>query len=182
VIYLNNPLTTPSGIIISMDNNNTFVDKLYELIDNYNKRLNWDEYFISIALLMSSRSSCERLHVGCILVKDNRILSCGYNGFLKKSPHISRVKDNHEQGTIHAEINSVAHCANTGISSNNATCYVTHYPCINCFKCLVSAGISQIIYLKDYHNDLLVQELALESGIKIQRYHNSFSVTNISEL
>ena len=156
-----------------MEDNKPFVDKLSDLIENHNKRLNWNEYFISIALLMSSRSSCDRLHVGCILVKNNRILSGGYNGFLQKSPHISRVKDNHEQGTIHAEINSVAHCANAGISSTNSTCYITHYPCINCFKCLVSAGIVEIIYLNDYKNDPLVSELALESGIKIQKFLSS---------
>lgn len=155
-----------------MEKHISFVDHLSDIIKTNNKRLNWNEYFISIALLMSSRSSCDRLHVGCILVKDNRILSGGYNGFLTNSPHISRVKDNHEQGTIHAEINSVAHCANAGISSNNATCYITHYPCINCFKCLVSAGILEIIYLNNYKNDILVQELALESGIKIKKYQD----------
>lgn len=150
--------------------NNSFIQNLSNIISEHNNRLNWDEYFISIALLISARSSCNRLHVGCILVKDNRILSAGYNGFLKQSPHISRVIDDHEQATIHAEINSVAHCAQSGISTNNSTCYITHFPCINCFKCLVSAGIKNIIYLHDYKNNQIVKELALESGVKINQF------------
>ena len=76
-----------------------------------NNKLNWDEYFISTALLISSRSSCERLKVGCVIVKDKRIISSGYNGHLPGEEHISIVRDNHEQATIH-ECNAIADCAN----------------------------------------------------------------------
>ena len=71
------------------------------------KRLSWDEYFSKIVKVTSERSPCERLKVGCILVKDNRIISQGYNGFLPKCPHVSIVRDNHEQATLHAEQNAI---------------------------------------------------------------------------
>ncbi len=116
-------------------------------------RLNWDEYFMKTALLISQRSPCERLHVGCVLVKNNRIISAGYNGFLPGAVHISIIKDNHEQATVHAEQNAIADCANRGVSTHNAVAYVTHYPCINCFKILVASGIKEIKYLNDYKND-----------------------------
>lgn len=117
------------------------------------KRIDWDDYFISTALLISCRSSCERLHVGCILVKNNRIISAGYNGFISGAPHNSIVVDNHEQATVHAEMNAVSDCAMRGVNTFGATAYITHYPCINCFKILISAGIKTIKYLHDYKND-----------------------------
>ena len=78
-----------------------FLRKIQNLTKQLNYRINWDEYFMSICLLTSVRSSCHRLHVGCLIVKDNRILSTGYNGFLAKHPHKSIVVNNHEQATVH---------------------------------------------------------------------------------
>lgn len=144
---------------------NTILDKLFD-----KKRLEWKTYFTYICLLASKRSNCERLKVGCILVKDNRIISTAYNGFLPNAPHISRVVDNHEQSTVHAEMNAIADCASRGISVKNATCYVTHFTCINCFKILAASNIKEIIYINDYKNNKLVNELALESGIKISKF------------
>ena len=74
-------------------------------------RLNWDDYFSQIVKLSAARSPCERLKVGCLLVKNNRIISQGYNGFLPNCPHKSIVRDNHEQATVHAEQNAIADCA-----------------------------------------------------------------------
>ena len=123
---------------------------------------------MSIAQLTSMRSPCNRLHVGCVLVKDKRVISCGYNGFLPGHPHVSRVRDNHEQSTVHAEQNCIADCAKRGITTNNATAYITHYPCINCLKILLASGITKIIYHKDYHNDPLCKEIVNENGDKIE--------------
>ena len=122
-------------------------------ISSWNKRLSWDEYFISSALLIASRSSCHRLHVGCLLVKDNRIISAGYNGFLAGLPHESVVVNNHEQNTVHAEQNAISDCAKRGVHTNGATAYITHYPCINCTKLLLAAGIKTIKYIDDYRNN-----------------------------
>jgi dCMP deaminase len=131
---------------------------IQEIINNnLSERINWDDYFISTALLISCRSSCNRLHVGCILVKNNRIISSGYNGFLPNSNHISIIKNDgnntHEQATVHAECNAIADCATRGVNTKDATAYITHYPCINCFKILVASGIKEIKYLHDYKND-----------------------------
>lgn len=134
-----------------------------------NSRLNWDEYFMSIALLASQRSPCQRLHVGSVIVKNNRIISMGYNGFIPGAPHISRVVNNHEQSIIHSEINAITDCAKRGASLENAKIYVTHFPCINCFRSIASCGIKEIIYLEDYKNDELVFNLASDADIKITK-------------
>jgi dCMP deaminase len=120
---------------------------------SHNKRLDWNEYFMSIAKLTSVRSSCKRLQVGCVIVKDKHIVSTGYNGFLPSFPHESIVVNNHEQATVHAEQNAIADAACRGTSVNNSIAYITHYPCINCFKILVASGIKTIYYLNDYNND-----------------------------
>ena len=130
-------------------------------------RLSWVDFFMSIAFLISSRSTCDRLHVGCVLVKDTRIISVGYNGFLPKLPHKSCVRDGHEQATVHSEQNAITDCAKRGVSTENATAYITHYPCINCCKILCAAGIKKIFYHSDYKNDPLVGELLLMANIDV---------------
>jgi dCMP deaminase len=143
------------------------MEKLKQNIINLNKRLEWDEYFMAIALLVSKRSSCHRLHVGCILVQNNRIISSGYNGHLPNTKHRSVIRNNHEQMTVHAEVNSIIDCAKRNVSTNNSTAYVTHYPCLNCYKSLISGGIKKIIYNEDYKNDPLVKELSDELNIEL---------------
>ena len=101
-------------------------------------RLSCDEFFLEMACLSSKRSPCDRLKVGCVLVKDNRMISQGYNGFLPGCPHKSIVRDNHEQATVHAEQNAISDCAKRGVSCNGATVYVTHYPCIICTRILLA--------------------------------------------
>tara|TARA_B100000674_G_C37802240_1_gene897033 strand:- start:420 stop:836 length:417 start_codon:yes stop_codon:yes gene_type:complete len=117
-------------------------------------RPSWTEYFKDIVLCTAKRSSCNRLHVGCILIKDNRIISQGYNGFLSGHPHTSIVENDHEISTIHAEQNAVIDCAKRGVSCNNSTAYITHFPCINCIKMLVQAGVKEIYYINDYKNNI----------------------------
>ena len=121
------------------------------------ERPKWDEYFKEIVQVTSKRSACERLQVGCLLVKDNRIISQGYNGFLPGCPHKSIVRNNHEQATVHAEQNALADCAKRGVSCNESTAYITHYPCIICCRLLLASGIKEIKYLEDYKNDELVK-------------------------
>lgn len=123
----------------------------------FNERPNWNEYFKEISQVTSKRSPCERLKVGCVLVKENRIISQGYNGFLPGFPHESIVRNNHEQATIHAEQNALCDCAKRGVSCNESIAYITHYPCIICARLLLAAGITQIYYINDYNNDELVE-------------------------
>ena len=142
------------------------------LTKNNNERLNWDEYFMSIALLASQRSPCSRLNVGSVIVKNNRLISMGYNGFIPGAPHISHIEDGHEQSTIHSEINAITDCARRGVSLDNSTIYITNYPCINCFKAIAACGIKKIIYLEDYNNNNLVNKLAVDSSVEIIKLCN----------
>ena len=131
------------------------------------ERLSWDEYFSKIVSVTAERSPCERLQVGCLLVKDNRIISQGYNGFLPGCPHESIVRDNHEQATLHAEQNALMDCAKRGVSCEGCTAYITHYPCIICTRLLLAGGIKKINYLNDYNNDALVKTFTDQCNVDI---------------
>ena len=130
-------------------------------------RPDWDEYFKNIVNITATRSPCERLHVGCILVKDNRIISVGYNGFLPGCPHISIVRDNHEQATVHAEQNVICDCAKRGVCCDEAIAYITHYPCLICTRLLLASGITTIKYISDYKNDDLVKYFCNQKNVSI---------------
>lgn len=95
----------------------------------------WDEYFKELATLAATRSPCQKLHVGCILIEDNRIIAQGYNGYLPGASHTSIVHDNHEVATIHA----ISNCAKRGVSTDGTTAYITHYPCPTCMKVLCAS-------------------------------------------
>ena len=131
------------------------------------ERLTWDEYFSKIVKVTAERSPCERLQVGCLLVKENRIISQGYNGFLPGCPHESIVRDNHEQATLHAEQNALMDCAKRGVSCEGCTAYVTHYPCIICARLLLAGGIKKINYLNDYKNDELVEKFSDQCQVEV---------------
>ncbi len=151
----------------------SLVDWVAQAAGNHDIRPSWDDYFMATALLLSTRSPCERLHVGCVIVsggeRKNRIVAAGYNGFLPGTPHVSRVRDGHEQATVHAEQNAIADAARRGSPVEGCVAYVTHFPCINCAKILAAAGIAEIRYRNDYKNDPLVEPLLNESGVKVTR-------------
>ena len=148
----------------------SLVDRVAALVSDA-ERPTWDEYFMATALLIASRSACGRLHVGCVLVSGgaqrNRIVAAGYNGYLPGAPHRSRVRDDHEQGTVHAEQNAIADAARRGVSVEGATAYISHFPCIGCAKILAAAGVRTIKYHFDYSNDPLVRDLLEEARIEI---------------
>jgi dCMP deaminase len=144
-----------------------YLKTIDNVVKEWDTRIDWEHYFMCAAVMISSRSSCERLHVGCALVKDTRIISMGYNGFLANRPHRSIVRDNHEQATVHAEQNAITDCSKRGISCDGATAYITHFPCINCYKILASSGIKKIVYMHDYKNDELVNEISDIPIVKI---------------
>ena len=132
-------------------------------------RPSWDDYFMEIVQVTSTRSPCERLHVGCLLVRDNRIISQGYNGFLPGCQHTSVVRNGHEQATVHAEQNALMDCAKRGVSCAEATAYITHYPCIICTRLLLAAGIRTIKYKDDYKNDELVKTFCDQCEVNVQK-------------
>jgi dCMP deaminase len=147
------------------------VDLIAQAAEKFQGRPSWDEYFMATAVLLATRSPCERLHVGCVIVsggtRQNRLVAAGYNGFLPATPHVSRVRDGHEQATVHAEQNAVADAARRGSSIEGCVVYVTHYPCISCAKILASSGIAEIKYRSDYNNDPLIAPLLTDAGVKI---------------
>jgi dCMP deaminase len=132
-------------------------------------RPDWNTYFKEIVQVTSKRSPCERLKVGCLIVKDNRIISQGYNGFLPGCPHTSIVRDDHEQATLHAEQNALCDCAKRGVSCNDATAYITHYPCLICTRLLIASGICEIKYIEDYRNDDLVEYFIKQKNILLSK-------------
>jgi len=145
------------------------MNNIINSIKNTTHRLSWDEYFMTTAFLISSRSPSKRLHVGSVIVKDNRIISTGYNGYPAGTPHISIVRDNHEQNSIHAEQNAVCDAAKRGVSIINSTIYVTHFPCINCAKVIISSGINIVKYKEEYKHDEIVDELFKVSNIIVEK-------------
>ena len=132
-------------------------------------RPSWDEYFKQLSVLAASRSPCHKLQVGCILVKDNRIVAQGYNGYLPGAGHKSVIRDNHEIATVHAEQNAISDCAKRGVSTANTTAYITHYPCANCMKIMCASGVKHIKYVNDYKNDELVAYFARETDVNIEK-------------
>lgn len=114
-------------------------------------RPSWDRYFCNLAETVATRSTCDRAHVGCVLVKDNRIVSTGYNGSLPGLPHCDEVGHELHNGhcvrTIHAEANAIIEA---GRDARGATAYCTHYPCHTCAMLLARAGIVRVVYLSEY--------------------------------
>jgi dCMP deaminase len=136
-------------------------------------RPDWDSYFMKIAYAVSERSTCDRAFVGCVLVLDKRILTTGFNGSPAGQPHCDEVGhlmvEDHCIRTIHAETNAIIQAALHGISTRGCTCYVTHFPCINCTKALINAGMSRLIYHIAYHPDEYAMEFLREANVEITR-------------
>ena len=123
--------------------------------------------------LLSLRSTCSRLSVGATIVKDKRIVSGGYNGSIKGDEHCidvgCKVVEGHCVRTIHAEINAILQCSRFGVGTEGATIYVTHFPCLNCTKSIIQAGIKEICYANDYRNNEYARELLEKSGIIVRK-------------
>ncbi|MGB5374209.1 MAG: dCMP deaminase family protein, partial [Polyangiales bacterium] len=113
-------------------------------------RASWDQYFMDIAVVVATRSTCPRKHVGSVIVRDKTILSTGYNGSVRGLPHCDEVGhmmvDGHCVRTIHAEVNAIIQAAKNGSRIDGASIYVTASPCWNCFKAICNVGIKRIIF------------------------------------
>lgn len=137
-------------------------------------RLTWDQYFMNLAVTVSQRGTCDRAYVGCVIVnEDNRIVSTGYNGSIKGNPHCDEIghtmRDGHCIATIHAEMNALLYCAKEGISVNGCKAYVTHFPCLNCTKSLIQAGIKKIYYKEAYRVDDYAIEILNRNNISYEK-------------
>ena len=134
------------------------------------KRVSWETYFMNIAAEVATRSTCDRKHVGAVIVKDKTILSTGYNGSIKGLPHCDEVGhemvDDHCIRTTHAEANAIVQAAKNGVEINHAEIYITASPCYNCFKLIANAGIKSIYFLEFYREERIIEH-PREAGIEL---------------
>lgn len=142
-------------------------------------RPSWDEYFMEMAALTATRSTCIRRHVGAVIVKDKHIIATGYNGAPRGIKHCEerggclREKLNVPSGqrhelcmALHAEQNAIIQAATLGQSVEDGTIYVTHQPCVICAKMIINAGINRIVVREGYPDQLSIDILG-EAGLRI---------------
>lgn len=134
-----------------------------------NGRPTWDDYFMSVAMIIATRSSSEKKKVGAVIVHDNRVVSSGYNGVPSGMRHTCVLVDGKEVNTIHGEQNAIADAARRGVPIQGSVMYVTHSPCIECTKVIIASGIKEVKYCdtgsvpKLLH---LIDAMFVESGVK----------------
>lgn len=141
-------------------------------------RLGWTEYFVEMTHLFARRATCDRKHVGAVFVRDNRVISTGYNGSPPGLPHCDDVghdlvvTDGRENcvRTVHAEQNGVYQAAQHGVSLVGSVVHVNTFPCWNCAKALLSVRIAKIVYDANYNNDPRVVEAFERAGIELEQF------------
>ena len=133
-------------------------------------RVGWHTYFMNIARQAATRSTCDRRHVGAVIVRDKTILSTGYNGSIRGMPHCDDVGHMMEGGhcvaTVHAEANAIIQAAKNGVRIEGAELYTTASPCWPCFKLIVNAGILRVYY-GEFYRDPRSIEVARQLGIEL---------------
>jgi dCMP deaminase len=136
------------------------------------ERVTWDQYFMNIARVSSSRATCHRKYVGAVIVRNKTILSTGYNGSIRGLDHCSDVghmmEDGHCVATIHAEMNAIIQAARNGVRIEGASIYVTASPCWGCFKALANAGVMRICYGEFYRDE---KSFAIAKRLGIEMVH-----------
>ena len=135
-------------------------------------RVSWEQYFMNIAKETAARSTCDRKHVGAVIVRDKTILSTGYNGSIRGMPHCDDVghlmENGHCVATIHAEANAVLQAAKNGVGINGSEVYITASPCWICFKMLANTGIKKIYY-GEFYRDERIFDVAKRLEIELVR-------------
>ena len=133
-------------------------------------RASWDEYFMQIARDVATRATCDRKHVGAVIVREKSILATGYNGSIRGLPHCDEeghlIEDGHCVRTIHAEANAIIQAARNGVRIDGATVYVTASPCWGCFKMIANAGISRVVF-GEFYRDERIFRFATELGLEL---------------
>jgi len=134
------------------------------------RRASWDDYFMNIARVVASRATCDRKHVGAVLVRDRTILSTGYNGSIRGLPHCGEaghmMEDGHCVRTVHAEANAIIQAAKNGVAIDAATVYTTASPCWPCFKLIANSGARRIVF-GEFYRDQRIFEYAQALGIEL---------------
>ena len=133
-------------------------------------RVGWHTYFMNIARQAATRSTCDRKHVGAVIVRDKTILSTGYNGSIRGMPHCDDVghlmQAGHCVATVHAEANAIIQAAKNGVRIEGAEIYTTASPCWDCFKLVANAGIRTVYYGEFYREERSIQ-VARQLGIDL---------------
>jgi dCMP deaminase len=161
-----------------MDSKLSSKSRLEKISTRRGKRPSWDEYFMGIARLAATRSTCLRRQVGAVIVKDKRILTTGYNGAPAGLPHCLDIGCLREELRIpsgerhelcratHGEQNAIVQAAALGVSIKGSVIYSTTHPCILCTKLIINAGIKKIV-IEDSYPDQMSEEMLKQAGIKI---------------
>lgn len=145
-------------------------------------RPSWDEYFMTIAEVVSSRSNCVKRHVAAVVVRDNRIISTGYNGTPRGTPNcneggcercLSLAPSGSGLGECvcsHAEENAIVQAAYHGVSLKGSKIYSTFMPCILCTKMIINAGIAEVVYGADYPLPESARSLFHDAGVVARKF------------
>lgn len=148
------------------------------------KRASWDEYFMAIAHEVSTRATCDRKHVGAVIVRDKIILATGYNGSLRGLAHCDDVghlmEDGHCVRTMHAEANAIVQAARNGVRLDQAEIYVTASPCFACFKLCANAGIARIVF-GEFYRDHKIFEFSQALGIELVHFDDAEKSVHAAE-
>lgn len=134
------------------------------------KRASWDEYFMAIAREVATRSTCDRKHVGAVIVRERIILTTGYNGSIRGLAHCDDAGHLMEEGhcvrTVHAEANAIVQAARNGVRVEGGDIYVTASPCFGCFKLIANAGLKRVVF-GEFYRDQRIYELSELLGIEL---------------
>jgi dCMP deaminase len=129
------------------------------------RRASWDEYFMNIARMVATRATCDRKHVGAVLVRDRTLLSTGYNGSIRGLGHCSEdghmMEDGHCVRTVHAEANAIIQAAKNGVAIEGSDIYTTASPCWPCFKLIANSGVRRIVFGEFYRDERIFEHARL---------------------
>lgn len=134
-------------------------------------RTSWEHYFMKIAQQVATRSTCDRKHIGAVIVRDKTILSTGYNGSIRTLAHCDdeghMMENGHCVRTIHAEANAIAQAAKNGVNVGQSEIYITASPCWTCFKLLANSGIIKVVF-GEFYQDERIFEAAKLANIQLK--------------
>ena len=146
-------------------------------------RASWDEYFMNIATEVASRATCDRKHVGAVVVRDKSILATGYNGSVRGLGHCDDeghlMEDGHCVRTVHAEANAIVQAARNGMRIEGASIYVTASPCWGCFRLIANAGIVRIVF-GEFYRDQKIFDVSQKIGIELVDFSKSIEKATLA--
>ena len=139
---------------------------------------------MNIAKEVATRSTCDRKHVGAVIVRDKSILATGYNGSVRGLGHCDDeghlMEDGHCVRTVHAEANAIVQAARNGMRIEGASIYVTASPCWGCFRLIANAGIVKVVF-GEFYRDQKIFDVSQKLGIELVEFSKLVSTTGTTE-